>query len=401
MDTSDDGDDANSVETRIAQAVEETASAQEAYAAQSLTATAEFESAVSTRVAESESSQSTADVVATQNYTQPTSTLTPTATPTAVPIASEPPLDQPSPTPASRFDAIEYAFASTWGEHGSGQNQLNEPRGIAVSKAGLVAVADQENERVYVLDAWRPIAVHEDLSLVTSVAFDANDDLIVALGFGIILKLHPSGDILSSWDTEDCGVPDLSYVTDIAIDGANFLYATDISNSLILKFSPDGSCVQSWGGAGADVGQLDLPLGIAIDNAGNVHVAEFGNQRLQKFTSSGVPLEVRGRIGSGREEIFGPTDLAIDELGNIYVLDSILGEVKKYSSDLRYLTSWSVETDEPSATSMWNSIALDNVAGVYITESNVFHMENDDPPPDPSTPRIDRVLHFEPVTGSL
>jgi phage tail-like protein len=136
--------------------------------------------------------------------------------------------DYPSSLPAGAvcLDSIDYL--SCLGGLGNAPRQFNEPRGLAISPAGNLYVADSKNNRIQVFDLR-----------------------------ALVLK---------------------------AIWGKR-------ANSGDLKVEPDVTCLPPADEitkvgqpiAGDGPGQFNDPWDVATDNAGNVYVADKGNHRVQKY----------------------------------------------------------------------------------------------------------------------
>ncbi|MBM3271182.1 MAG: hypothetical protein FJZ01_26415 [Candidatus Sericytochromatia bacterium] len=131
------------------------------------------------------------------------------------------------------------------------------PKGLAVDAAGIVYVADTENQRIRKIT---PAAV------VSTFAGDGTAGF--ADGIGVAARFYgPS---------------------DIAIDGAGTLYVTDSANFRIRRVSPAGVVTTIAGGAAAgsqDGSALSasfrLPTGIAIDPSLNLYVVDRWNHAIR------------------------------------------------------------------------------------------------------------------------
>src|SRR5262249_46975544 len=133
----------------------------------------------------------------------------------------------------------------SWGSHGNGDNQFDDPRKLSVDATGEVYVPDFILSRVQV--------------------FDAN---------GVFLRKWGSfGAVNTNWNEP----------RDSAIDGSGNVYVTDINS--VRKFTRDGTFITRWGVSGSGDGQFNSPDDIAIDPGNNVYVLDAGNCRVQKFTS--------------------------------------------------------------------------------------------------------------------
>jgi DNA-binding beta-propeller fold protein YncE len=64
--------------------------------------------------------------------------------------------------------------------------------------------------------------------------------------------------------------------------------------------------VDKWGTFGSGDGEFDHPIDIAVDGAGYVYVTEIDNNRVQKFMSDGTFVKRWGTNGARDEEFFYP-----------------------------------------------------------------------------------------------
>jgi len=133
------------------------------------------------------------------------------------------------------------------------------PYGIAVDSAGVVYVADTNNNRIR--------KIFPD-GTVSTLAGSKRDGFVDGVGGAAQFNL-PFG---------------------IVVDGTGVIYVADMYNNRIRKILPDGT-VSTLAGSGeggfADgVGkraEFNEPRGIAIDSAGNLYVADTENNRIRKL----------------------------------------------------------------------------------------------------------------------
>lgn len=187
----------------------------------------------------------------------------------------------------------------------------------------------------------------------------------------------------------------LFYPTDVYADKSGLVYVTDTYNFRLLKFRFENDTlvfIAQKGGYGYDSTSFNLPSCIDCDAEGNIYVTDTGNDRIvvldslmntirilddierpfgiavvdsrkkyltlkdEKFivvASSGRNLLKLTPRGEVRAEIFpqditGYKDVNFDFIdydynGNIWVTDTLNSCVHKFSSDLRYITSFGRE----------------------------------------------------------
>ena len=220
-----------------------------------------------------------------------------------------------------------YSFVKTLATLGSGDGQVNEPRGIAVDAQGNVYVADTSNHRIQ--------------------KFDSN------------------GNFVTKWGaTRGSGDGQFSAPVDVAVDTQGNVYVADNYNYRIQKFTSGGTFLAKWGTQGSGDGQFNSANGIGLDSGGNVYVADYGNNRIQKFDSNGTFLSKFGTQGSGDGQFNGPNDVAVDAQGNSYVADyTSNNRIQKFDSNGNFLLQWG-QVSAPSG------IALDSAGNVFVAEMN-------------------------------
>ncbi len=206
---------------------------------------------------------------------------------------------------------------------GSGDGQVNEPRGIAVSNDGeTIYVVDSLNARVELFDpagtfisSWGGVNSASDLTLglfqpsdtatfgAGDIVSGPNDLVYVADTWNhVVVVVSPDGEVIRS-----IGVP--GEPVDLGDDPANVgaepgtffgpravavtdseIYVTDTGNERIQVFGLDGTFLRAFGGFGTEPGHLIEPVGVAVDESGIVYVADSGNARISVFSSDGTPL---------------------------------------------------------------------------------------------------------------
>ncbi len=187
------------------------------------------------------------------------------------------------------------------GTSGTGNGQLNNPRGIAIDPSGRIVVVDQYNYRIQLFSA--------------------------------------DGAYLSQYGSSGAAEMQFGKPRDIAFDASGNAYIADTNNQRVQVVDSTGTFVRMWGygvddgTAGLQVctgsceagiqgsgnGQFNDPAGIFVTSAGAVVVADTRNNRLQQFTQNGAFQGVIITAGSGA--LSNPTDLEDDGAGNLIILD--------------------------------------------------------------------------------
>ena len=190
--------------------------------------------------------------------------------------------------------------------------ELNFPYGMAVSKAGVIVIADMSNHRIRSIKS-------ESGGLITTIA-----------GTGVAGFSGDSGLAINA---------QLNNPQGIFWDAHNNIYFGDHNNHRIRKISATGIITTIAGngtpGFSGDNGpataaELYYPSGVTMDTLGNIYIADMYNQRIRKVDTSGIITTVVGNGTAGFSGDNGPATLAnirypkdvyIDKNGNIIITD--------------------------------------------------------------------------------
>jgi len=227
--------------------------------------------------------------------------------------------------------------------------RFSGPAGLAFLPSGRLAIADEYNYAIRVLDpaqgvstlAGAPAEVGSTNGPAAvarfrnpaSIVVDASGNAFVAdYGNSLIRKVTPAG-VTSTF----AGPAGFSGPSGLAIDAAGTLYVADATNHEILKITSGGT-VTSFAGLAATPGsangtgsaaRFNSPSRLALDGAGNLFVSETSNHTIRKITPGGVVTTVAGLAGvtglvdgNGATARFNmPSGLAVDGSGNLLVGD--------------------------------------------------------------------------------
>ena len=189
-----------------------------------------------------------------------------------------------------KFDSIG-TLITKWGGVGNEKGQFSKPNGIAVSKDGIVYVADTENHRVqkFTLDGK------------------------------FISEFYP-GDSKYSKDLP----------VDIAIDKDGNIYVSDPSLNKISKYDYEESFIKKLG---PNVGGYPMtPYGITTDLQGNVYAADGSRDRILYLDKEGATITIFGSTGIGNSQFKVPLDVAMDPQGHLFVVDSNGHRIQKFDT---------------------------------------------------------------------
>lgn len=188
-----------------------------------------------------------------------------------------------------------------WGEFGSGQEQFNLPRGLAVDRNANVWVADTFNHRIqrfnqngFFLDRFgREGSGSGQFSTPEAIAVDDQRGLVFVADSGNdrIQVLDRDGGFIRAFGRAGSGDGEFDRPRGIAVSDRGTVFVTDSQNNRVQAFGQDGRFFGSFGGPSTNgrLGALDFPGGIAVDETGAIHVADSGRDRIATFVP--VPTE--------------------------------------------------------------------------------------------------------------
>ena len=142
----------------------------------------------------------------------------------------------------------------TWGEHGSGEGQLDRPSSMQFDSEGNIVVSDTMNHRIQ--------------------------------------RFTRDGTHLQTIDNgQGSGEGELNMPWGVALDENGDVYVADWRNDRVQKFTADGEFVMSIGSKGDEKGQFNRPASVAVDAHGDIYVADWLNDRVQMFNAEGRFIE--------------------------------------------------------------------------------------------------------------
>jgi DNA-binding beta-propeller fold protein YncE len=298
-----------------------------------------------------------------------------------------------------RIQATKAAAASTGGqratvdiEHASGHTTVTAVEGtvhVTGKQGSVTLVADQQTkvnpkgapQKPVAVDAAAVVGWANGLTWSTFAQFSTDKPTRMAVDSagnayvteeyaGKVVKLSPSGKVLTSWSTGNGGY---THPLGIAVDSAGNVYVADTAREQIIKYSSTGSELAAWGSYGSEPGQFNYPAGVALDSAGNIYVADTGNHRVQKLSPTGAPLAQWGTAGLDLGQFRGPIAIALDRSGNIYVADwgdaDFFDRIIKLSPSGQFMAQWGGK--QGSGLGQINTpedIAVDGNGTIYVAE---------------------------------
>jgi sugar lactone lactonase YvrE len=198
--------------------------------------------------------------------------------------------------------------------------QLNTAYGVAVDASGNIYIADQNNNRVRMVNS---------LGVISTIA---------GTGFGG-----------ASGDGGPATAATLSAPDAVAVDASGNIYICDHSSNRIRKISAGiistvagGGTANPGDGGPATAASLNFPTGVAADNFGNIYIADGANNRIRKVNAGGIISTIAGNGTVGFSGDGGPATAAmindpisvtLDASGNIYIVDAQNNRVREINTN--------------------------------------------------------------------
>jgi uncharacterized protein (TIGR03437 family) len=195
--------------------------------------------------------------------------------------------------------------------------RLYYPSGVAVHPAGGIVFADQQSNRIRMIDA--------------------SGNIRTIAGNGLHFFYAP-------------GIPasgsGMDWPTAVAVSPAGIVHFSELHSGRIARIDADGRLTTVAGtgipGFNGDSGpatsiRLSSPTGIAFDAGGNLYIADQGNHRIRRVTPAGALTTVAGSAagfagdgGAASAALLNrPADVKADSSGNLYVSDMLNHRVRK------------------------------------------------------------------------
>ena len=257
----------------------------------------------------------------------------------------------------SGSDVWEYSKTGVklgeFGGLGSGNGQLKEPAGLAVSGAD-VYVADRGNNRI------EEFKVTEKEGKTTA-------------------------EYLSQFGTKGSGNSQFTEPQDVALDSEGHVWVADAGNNRLQEFKvteKEGKTTAEYLNQFSKLNETPVlmksPDGMAFDSSGDVWVADTKSARVDELTSAGKYVTSFGTEGTGNGQFKEPRGIAIlgkGEAADVYVADTGNNRVQEFSIKGTFIRAFGTEAGEERKLAKPHGIAVTPEGNVWVATSGEFEEE--------------------------
>jgi DNA-binding beta-propeller fold protein YncE len=287
---------------------------------------------------------------------------------------------------------VQLSADKTIGFLGSGDGQLQGPRGMALAPDGSLYVADTFNHRIQHFAAdgtfikqWGSFAdvAKSEAPMGTfyepwGIAVGLDGSVYVADTWNHrVQKFTADGEPITMWghgisqDSQDM----LGFYgpRSIVVDAKRHVLVTDTGNARVIVFDENGTPLTQFGSPGLELGQFAEPVGLALDAEGQLYVADTWNQRIQVFMpvsdGSYIPETSWDIAGWKSDSVNSKPYLAVDIQGHIFATDPDLYRVLEFTGKGEIVRYWGDIGNDQASFSLPTGIAVDSQNGVWVVDS--------------------------------
>ena len=252
--------------------------------------------------------------------------------------------------------------------------RMGQPWGIAFSKDGMWAVADQSNHCVYIFDGQDQLVRKFGSKGNGCGQFDSpaglafvDDDIkflyVVCRYNHRVQKLTINGEYLFQFGNKGAGCGQLDCPLGVTVHN-NRVYVADQCNRRISVFQCDGNFIHTIGQSS----QLNTPFDVAVNNNNQLLIADFSGHCISIFTLDGNYVSKFGTHGTSRGQLGTPSHLTIDMYGFILVTEGKNNRVSVFDKDGVFVHCFGSNGSTNGQFSSPYGIALSPNGSVYVND---------------------------------
>ena len=189
-----------------------------------------------------------------------------------------------------KFALTELTVVKRVGKEGSGRDEFNSPGQLAISPNQLLHIADEDNNRIQVLNCnldFQSSLTHQSMTRPVDVKFSTEQMLVLSYKDNPCVHVFSlSGAKIRSFITRGGIGMQVRGTCFFCVDARNNIIISDCSANNIKVFSYDGNLLQTIGEEGHKPGMFFLPYGVAIlDNAKLFCISQNKQCALQIYST--------------------------------------------------------------------------------------------------------------------
>jgi YD repeat-containing protein len=287
---------------------------------------------------------------------------------------TEPPPETPPPAPTYP------TFLSAFGSAGSGEGQLNGPRGVAADGKGHVWVVDRANSRIEEFDESGQYlgqfgsagSGDGQFDHPWGIAVTPQGNLWVAdSGNYRLQEFDSEGQFIQKFGTKaqlGSQGTELIEPESIGVTADGMLWVTDCSGDRVVEFREEVTGETERFVRNASGTSIEFPQGIAVDESGDVWVSEEGQDRLLEFDPEGSFIRAVGSTGSGEGQFQTPQGVGIGPSGEVYAVDQGGDRVEVFDEEGEYLTQFGTEGTGNGNFTEPKAVAFGTNGAIFVTD---------------------------------
>ena len=224
-----------------------------------------------------------------------------------------------------------YIKLRSFGQTGSGGNELTCPLGVTISSDNIVFITSQHCVTKFTLEG----------QFIASVGSKGSGRLQFSTPFAIAYN-----------------------------DTNNKVYVCDTYNHRITILNLDLTFHGSFGSEGSETGQFNHPYGISVDSRGNVLVADYCNNRIQVFDASGRYLSSITHT-TPEQKLRAPVSVSVGPDDCVYVVEygSDRVSILNFDQTGKYIKSFGKKGDKDGEFDRPYAIAVSDEGDVYVSDT--------------------------------
>lgn len=260
---------------------------------------------------------------------------------------------------------------------------LLNPFAVAVSRSGLVWIADNGLRMLYRIDpGTRKISYFQEFSgleLVSPSGVAVDDErgrvFLADAGHPQIFVLDHKGVPLDRWGPAEGFVRPAG----LAVDPSGRLLVADVGRGAVFLFNAEGRVLAQFESKLNPGGRFMRPLSVAFGPAGEVLILDVFAFRIEVQNTQGELLGTIGKLGDAPGYLARPRGLAVDQEGHVFVTDSAFDNVQVFDMTGSLLLYWGGTGGQPGRFNLPAGLFVDQnhrlfVADAYNRRVQVFQL---------------------------